>query len=182
MEHPGVFQELSVSITSGSTSMRKLVLALSCALACASVFAAAAPATVKGEVSVESAKGGRSTVVTVKQGADIAAQFCIHHVDPLSAPLTMAAKGAVVYVPQPIPGLPPGVKISGPEQIAPTLAVVPEKSAAILFLGKGAAAPTGVDTKSARKIAVSTVVRQDWVGPNGARRGTGVEACLAPGG
>jgi hypothetical protein len=162
--------------------MRKLVLAASCALVCASVFGAAAPATLKGDVSVEGAKGGRSTVVTVKQGAEIAAQFCVHHADPLSTPLTMATKGAVVYVPQPIAGLPPGVKISGPEQIAPTLAVVPEKGAAILFLGNGAAAPAGVDQKTARKVPISTVVRQDWVGPNGARRGTGVEACLAPGG
>jgi hypothetical protein len=146
--------------------------------------AATPPAKLTGDVTVATSPSGRSAVVVVKAsgGKEVAAQFCIDLAEPLAQPLALKRAGTVIYVPQPIEGLPPGVKISGPEQIAPTLAVVPVNGPAILFAKKGTPAPSGVDAKKARTVAVTTVRRQDWVGPNGARRGTSVEGCLSPGG
>ena len=93
--------------------------------------------------------------------------------------------GKVIYRPQPIPGLPAGVKINGPESIAPVLAIVPADRKAMLFAGKEQSASLTTaepSLKTATTYQVGLVVRQDWQGPNGPRRGTDVESCLAPAG
>lgn len=147
----------------------------------------AQPATVTGYVSITTSSSGRTTAVTVKNDAkgSVTAMFCVSHPQPIAEKLAYEGAGKVIYRPQPISGLPAGVKISGPESIAPVLAIVPSDRKAMLFAGKQQSASlTAADPalKTATTFQVAQVVRQDWEGPNGARRGTDVEACLAPAG
>ncbi len=111
--------------------------------------------------------------------------FCVTYPQPLAEKLAYAGPGKVVYRPRPIPGLPAGVKISGPETIAPVLAVLPSEGKALLFRAEGESSPlpaADLSTKSAATFQAASIVRQDWRAPDGGRRGTNEEACLAPGG
>ena len=144
-------------------------------------------ATVSGHISISTSSSRRTSVVTIraKEKQDIQAMFCISYPQPLAEKLTYAGPGKVVYRPRPIPGLPAGVKISGPETIAPVLAVLPAEGKALLFRGEGESSPlpaADLSMKSAATFQVATIVRQDWRASDGARRGTSEEACLAPGG
>ena len=90
-----------------------------------------------------------------------------------------------MYRSQPITGLPPGVKISGPENVSSTLAVVPNQGKSSLFAAKGEKPlPAAGDPAmaGAATVNVSIVRRIDWLGDDGRRRGTDLEGCLAPGG
>src|SRR5688572_16821794 len=91
------------------------------------VIGQAQPATLTGHVSIATSSSGRTTAVTVKNDAkgSVTAMFCVSHLQPIVEKLAYEGAGKVIYRPQPIPGLPAGVKINGPESIAPVLAIVP---------------------------------------------------------
>lgn len=145
------------------------------------------PATVAGHLSISTSTSRRTSVVTVRQSAKqgVDAMFCVTYQQPLAEKLAYDGPGKVVYRPRPIPGLPAGVKITGPETIAPVLAVLPTDGKAMLFRGEGKSSPlpaADLSTKAAATFQAATIVRQDWRGPDGGRRGTSEESCLSPGG
>jgi|SRR5688572_32884920 hypothetical protein len=145
------------------------------------------PTTLTGHVSISTSTTGRTTVVAVKKDAkgNADAMFCVSHPKPVAEKVAYEGPGKVTYRPQPIPGLPTGVKISGPEAIAPVLAVVASDGKAMLFVAEGQTAPLAAadpSLKTAKTFKVAIVVRQDWDGPNGLRRGIDVQSCLAPAG
>ena len=85
----------------------------------------------------------------------------------------------------PGPDVTPGITITGPEMVAPTLAVIAEDGKAWLFVRKGQKPllPAGDPVlATAKTVNVRGLRRTDWARKNGVRAGTGIEACLAPGG
>lgn len=144
----------------------------------------AGPKSLSGQLTVTSSPSGSATAVIgrAQAGAPVDFAFCISHAKPLAAPLQYSGPGKVVYLPQPIPGLPPGVEIQGPESIAPVLGVVPEKGAGHLFVAKGARPLVDPSLKDAARYTVSSVTRTDWAPKGGARRGTDAEGCIAAAG
>jgi hypothetical protein len=144
--------------------------------------------TLTGHVVMTTNSTGRTAAVVVKKDAatkDVDSLFCLDLAPPAPPKIEFAGPARVIYRPQPIPGLPAGVKISGPENVASTLAVVPAQGKGWLFVGKGEKpllAAGDPATASAATINVSIVRRVDWIGDNGQRRGTDLEGCLAPGG
>ena len=127
-------------------AVRKLVVTGVLDLLSGAVLAAN-PVPLSGEISVTTSSNRRSAVVTVSNKGTVAAQFCLSFAQALDQPISISAKGHVIYLPQPIEGLPPGVQISGPEPVAQTLAVQPEKSPALAFVAKGAK-PLAKDAKT----------------------------------
>ena len=144
--------------------------------------------TLTGHVVVTTSSTGRTAAVVLKKdGAtkDVEALFCLDLAQPPPPKIEFAGLARVIYRPQPIPGLPAGVKISGPENVSSTLAVVPAQGKGWLFLAKGEKAllPAGDPAlASAGTVNVSVVRRVDWIGDDGRRRGTDLEGCLAPAG
>ncbi len=133
---------------------------------------------IEGDISVTTSPNLRSAAVTVSNQGSVIAQFCLSFPQPLKKSIALSERGQVVYLPQPIEGLPPGAQFSGPEPIAQTLTVIPEKSPAFAFVGKG----VKPIYKNAKPILITNVSRQDWTGPNKTRRVPGVEACVSAGG
>jgi hypothetical protein len=132
----------------------------------------------EGELSVITSSNRRSAAVTVSNNGAVVAQFCLSFPEPLDQAISISGKGRVIYLPQPLEGLPPGVETSGPEPIAQTLTVLQESGAAFAFVGKG----IKPIARNATVIEITSVTRQDWLGPNDTRRVPGVEACLSAGG
>lgn len=91
----------------------------------------------RGEIEVKTFPDRRSGAVTVSANGSLVARFCLSFPQRLEQPINLKTIGEVVYLPQPIEGLPPGVRTSGPEPIAQTLTVIPEDSAPIAFLAEG---------------------------------------------
>jgi hypothetical protein len=144
--------------------------------------------TLTGHVTIATSKTGRTTVVAFKKDAaakELEALFCVDLAPPAPSKIEFFGPARVVYRLQPIAGLPAGVKISGPENVASTLVVIPNQGKPWLFVAKGekpllaAGDPALV---GAAAVNVSIVRRIDWLGDDGRRRGTDLEACLAPGG
>lgn len=157
--------------------MKKTLLVLVIGLFCGSVLAVTF-IPIEGDVAVTTSSNRRSAAVTVSNQGSVIAQFCVSFSQPLDKPINLSEKGQVVYLPQPIEGLPPGVQISGPEPIAQTLTVIPAKSPAFAFVGKG----VKPIYKNAKVIEIASVSRQDWMESNRKRRVPGVEACTSAGG
>ena len=82
---------------------------------------------IEGDISVTTSPNLRSAAVTVSNQGSVIAQFCLSFPQPLKEPIALSERGQVVYLPQPIEGLPPGAQFSGPEPIAQTLTVIPEE-------------------------------------------------------
>ena len=143
---------------------------------------AAKPQTVSAHVTVSSSKSGRTTAVLGRDGEKGEPQFlfCISH-DPLSSPPAVKGPAKVTYVPRPTSGLPPGVKVSGPERVANVLGIAPESGTPVVFAGKGQTLDDPALQK-ATVVPVSSVRRVDWSTGSGPRRGISVEGCLSPGG
>lgn len=139
-----------------------------------------------GHVVVTTSRTGRTAAVVVKKDAtskDVESLFCLDLAPPAPPKIEFAGPARVIYRPQPIPGLPAGIKISGPESVSSTLAVVPAQGKGWLFVAKGEKPLLAVGdpaTASAATVNVSLVRRVDWIGNDGQRRGTDLEGCLAP--
>ena len=144
--------------------------------------------TLTGHVTITTSKTGRTTAVLVTKAAatkTVEALFCLDLTTPAPAKIEFTGPARVVYRPQPIMGLPAGVKISGPENVSATLAVIPNQGKGWLFAAKGEKpllAAGNPAIAGAATVNVSIVRRIDWLGDDGRRRGTDVEGCLAPGG
>jgi hypothetical protein len=142
------------------------------------------PKTLAGHLTVATSTNGRTTAVAGRQSAAGEPEFlfCISHSESNVKKVEYKGPGKVTYIPQAIAGLPPGVKIEGPERIAPMLAVVPESGAPMVFLSIGQKAPADASLKGATTFKVAMVSRMDWARENGPRRGTDMAGCLSAGG
>ena len=132
---------------------------------------------IAGEVSVVTASNRRAAAVTVSNGDAVSAQFCVTFREPIEQPININERGHVIYLPRPIEGMPQGMKINGPEPIAQTLTVVPQRGGAFAFVAEG----VKPIYNNAKPIVIANVVRQDWTPPGDERRVPGVEACLKTG-
>lgn len=157
--------------------MKRILLSVVIALVASPAFAVTF-VPLHGELSVITSSNRRSAAVTVSNNGAVVAQFCLSFPEPLDQSISMSERGQVIYLPQPLEGLPPGMEISGPEPIAKTLTVAAENGTVFAFVGKG----VKPIAKNATVIAITNVTRQDWMGPNNSRRVPGVEACLSAGG
>jgi hypothetical protein len=157
--------------------VKRIVLSVAIALVAGPAFAVTF-VPLHGELSVITSSNRRSAAVTVSNNGAVVAQFCLSFPEPLDQSISMSDRGQVIYLPQPLEGLPPGMAISGPEPIAKTLTVAAESGTVFAFVGKG----VKPIAKNATVIAITNVTRQDWMGPNNSRRVPGVEACLSAGG
>ena len=157
--------------------MKRILLSVAIALVAGPVFAVTF-VPLHGELSVITSPNRRSAAVTVSNDGAVVAQFCLSFPEPLERSISLSDRGQVIYLPQPLEGLPPGVEISGPEPIAKTLTVASENGTVFAFVGKG----VKPIAKNATVIVITNVTRQDWMGPNNSRRVPGVEACLSAGG
>ena len=111
--------------------------------------------------------------------------FCIDQDRSAPQAIEFSGPGRVVYQPIQKPPMPQGVTITGPEMVAPTLAVVAEDGKAWVFVGKGQkpAVPAGdPSVAKAKTVNIQGLRRTDWAAQHGPRRGTDLEGCLAPGG
>jgi hypothetical protein len=144
--------------------------------------------TLTGHVVVTTSGTGRTAAVVVKKDAtskDVESLFCLDLAPPTPPKIEFAGPARVIYRPQPIPGVPAGIKISGPKRVSSTLAVVPAQGKGWLFVAKGQkplVATGDLATSNAATVNVSVVRRIDWIGDDGQRRGTDLEGCLAPAG
>ncbi len=111
--------------------------------------------------------------------------FCIDQDRSAPQVIDFSGPGQVVFQPMPRPPMPDGIKITGPEMVAPSLAVVAEDGKAWLFIAKGQKPPLPAgDPLLARATTVNIQMlrRTDWAAEYGPRRGISLEGCLAPGG
>jgi hypothetical protein len=166
--------------------MKRIVCsyALIAALALVSVHAQSKekPQTLAAHVTVTSSASGQTTAVLGRESetGDPLFMFCISH-DKLATALAVKGPARVTFVPQPIAGLPAGVKVSGPEPVANVLGIAPEAGPAVVFAAKGQTLQEP-SLQKATTIPVTLVRRTDWTVGKGPRRGVSVEGCLAPAG
>jgi hypothetical protein len=143
--------------------------------------------TLNDYVTVTSSENGRTVAVLGKKAAtsqEAEFLFCLDLAQPQKIAFDGLAR--VIYRPQaPPPGIPAGVKISGPESVSSALAVVPNEGKAWVFVAKGEKTPLPAEDPamaSATTVKVGQVRRLDWASDSGPRRGTDLEGCLSPGG
>lgn len=169
-----------------STPVWTLVIAIACSLV--ATGQSSENRTLIGHVTITTSKAGRTVAVLTRKDAaakDVESLFCIDLEASAPPKIEFAGPGRIVYRLVPIAGIPPGVKITGPENIASALAVIPKQSKPWLFIEKGEKPLLGAGDPAAANAAtvnVSIVRRLDWIGGDGRRRGTDVEGCLAPAG
>lgn len=144
------------------------------------------PTTMNAQVTITTSDERRTVAVLGKDSASGEATFlfCIDVASPAAQKIQFAGPARVVYRPLPIPGIPAGVKISGPENVSSALAVLPTQSKGWVFLAKNekTVVSAGDSAANATLVPVTVVRRLDWVGDNGRRRGTDVEPCHIAGG
>src|SRR5215213_6848244 len=142
--------------------------------------------TLSGTVTIKTS--GYTTAVhgqpaDAKQGDFL---FCIDQDRSGSAqPVNFTGPARVIYRFIPISGMPPGVVITGPENVASTLTVIADNGATWVFTAKGQKPllPAGAAALvKPTAVNVSIVRRTDWAAAAGPRRGTDVSSCLAPAG
>jgi hypothetical protein len=143
-----------------------------------------APKTLSGTLTI---KSKNATVAVVGRNPDKTQgdfMFCISQDRTKPQTIDYTGPGKVIYRPRPL-DLPPGVKVSGPEMVAPALAVVADDGKAWVFAKKGEPGILPANDPAAAKATRIDVVglsRSDWAAEYGPRRGISVEGCLAPGG
>ena len=111
--------------------------------------------------------------------------FCIDQDRSAPQAIDFTGSGRVVYQPMPPPDVPAGITVTGPEMVAPTLAVIADDGKAWLFMKKGQKPllPAGDPALAkAKTVNVRGLRRTDWARKSGAKAGTDIEGCLAPGG
>jgi hypothetical protein len=141
--------------------------------------------TLRGTVTI---KTSGHTVAVHGKGAppDTDFLFCIDQ--DRSTPgrrIEFTGPARVLYRAVPIPGIPAGVVINGPESVANTLVVVADDGQAWSFVGKDQKPLLAAGDRALAKgttVGSSVVRRLDWATGNGPRRGTDVAGCLQPGG
>lgn len=138
--------------------------------------------TLRGTVTIKSS-GGAIAIRGTSAAPDAEFLFCVDQ-DRSVAPraIDFAGPARVIYRAQPIPGLPEGVKISGPESVANTLAVVADDGRSWVFAAKGQAPLAPDAAAKATAVPTSLVRRLDWSTGKGPRRGTDTAGCLQPAG
>lgn len=140
--------------------------------------------TLRGTVTIKT--NGYTVAVHGKAGQpDTEFLFCIDQ--DRSAPaqrIEFTGPARVMYRAVPIPGIPAGVKISGPESVANTLTVVGEDGKAWTFVAKDQKPlpATGNPAANSTTVGTSVVRRLDWATGSGPRRGTELSGCLQPAG
>jgi hypothetical protein len=145
-----------------------------------SLVAQGSDKTLRGTVSIK-ASGGHTVAVSGKADTDFL--FCIDLDRAAPAQrIDFTGPARVLYRPAPVPGLPEGVKINGPEMIANTLAVVTDDGKAWVFAATDQKPLTDKALGQATKVGATVVRRLDWTTGSGPRRGTDVAGCLAPAG
>jgi hypothetical protein len=127
----------------------------------------------RGDVVITTAKNRLSGTVTVSTGGEIVAQFCLSFAQPLKRSIDIEAKGEVVYLPQPLEGLPPGAQSRGPEPIAQTLTVIPENGSPIAFVAKG----VRPIVPNSEVVLIQNVVRRDPVASANGTSASPLEGC-----
>ena len=136
--------------------------------------------TLRGTVTIKT--NGHTVAVHGKAGQpDSEFLFCIDQ--DRSAPaqrIEFTGPARVMYRAAPIPGIPAGVVISGPESVANTLAVVGEDGKAWTFVAQDQKPLLATGNPTA--VRTSVVRRLDWATGNGPRRGTDLAGCLQPAG
>jgi hypothetical protein len=165
----------------------KLSFAVGAGLVCMLAHPAAQSsqtATLSGNLTIQT-KGGTTAVLGqsagTKQGDFM---FCIDQDRAKVQNVEYKGPGRVIYRPMPR-DLPAGITISGPEMVAPTLAVVADDGRAWLFVASGQPPLLAASDPAAGKattVPVRGLRRTDWAAQRGPRRGTSLEGCLAPGG
>ncbi len=169
--------------------MRISSLSLATAIGLSLAHVAAQPSedkTLAGTVTIKS-KG--ATIAVHGKSTDIAVGHFLFCVDrersTATQPIDFTGPARVVYRRLPPPQVPAGVVMSGPENVAATLAVVAEDGRAWLFVGEGQKPILRAGDPALAKATtanVRLVRRTDWSAARGPRRGTDIEGCLAPGG
>lgn len=141
--------------------------------------------TLRGTVTITTS--GHSVAVHGKAGPpETDFLFCIDQ--DRSAPaqrIDFTGPARVLYRAVPISGIPAGVVISGPEQVANTLVVVGDDGKAWIFTARGEKpllAPGDRTLAKAATVGSSVVRRLDWATGQGPRRGTDIAGCLQPAG
>ena len=138
--------------------------------------------TLRGTVTIKT--NGYTVAVHGKAGQpDSEFLFCIDQ--DRSAPaqrIEFTGPARVMYRAVPIPGIPAGVVISGPESVANTLAVVGEDGKAWTFVAKDQKPLLATGTANQATVGTSIVRRLDWATGSGPRRGTDIAGCLQPAG
>lgn len=127
----------------------------------------------RGDVAVTTARNRLTGTVTVSTNGAVVALFCLSFAQPLERSINLTTKGEVVYLPQPIEGLPPGMRSSGPEPIAQTLTVIPENGTPIAFVAKGVK-PIVPDSQV---VVIQNVSRRDIEGATQEPELSGGEGC-----
>lgn len=136
--------------------MLKRILLTLCICFGTSVSFAVTFVPISGDITVTTSSDRRSAAVIVSNSGAIAALFCVAFPEPLEQPITIEERGQVIYLPQPIEGLPPGAQLKGSEPIAQTLTVVPIRSPALAFVAAG----VQPIHKGAKAITIASVSRQ----------------------
>jgi hypothetical protein len=142
--------------------------------------------TLSGSVTIKTS--GYTTAVhgklaDAKQGEFL---FCIDQDRSGAAqPVNFTGPARVIYRPIPVTGMPPGVVITGPENVASTLTVIAENGATWVFTAKGQKPllpAGGAALVKPTAVSASIVRRTDWAAAAGQRRGADISSCLAPAG
>ena len=138
--------------------------------------------TLQGTINIKT--GGNSIAVYGKAGQPAADfLFCIDQDRAGKQKIEFTGPGRVLYRATPIEGIPAGITISGPENVANTLTVIADDGKAWTFVGRGETALAGGKLPANVTRVNATVVRRlDWVSGSGPRRGTDVAGCLEPAG
>jgi hypothetical protein len=112
--------------------------------------------------------------------------FCIDQERPGAAEaVNFSGPARVIYRPIPVSGIPAGVVINGPENVASTLTVIDGNGASWVFVAKGQKPLLPSNATALVKpttVNVSVVRRTDWAAPAGPRRGADLSSCLTPAG
>ena len=166
--------------------MHTSTLMLGMALVSASLAAqGSADKTLRGTVTIQTYRGavaihGKAT----PPAGDFL--FCLDQDRSATAQkIDFSGPARVLYRAVPITGIPEGVTISGPENVANTLTVIADDGKAWVFVGKGQQPlPAAGDRAlaNATTVGVAVVRRLDWASGNGPRRGTDIAGCLQPAG
>jgi hypothetical protein len=141
-------------------------------------------ATLSGILTIQTKNGTTAILGQSTDKEQDTFMFCIDQDRDNVRSVEHKGPGRVVYRPVP-QDLPAGVTISGPEMVAPTLAVVTNDGKAWLFIGSGETSLLASNDPASGKaitVPVRGLRRTDWAPPKGPRRGTSLEGCLAPGG
>jgi hypothetical protein len=141
--------------------------------------------TLTGTLTIKT-KGATTAVLgKLPDKAEGEFMFCIDQERSAPQAIEFSGPGRVVFQPMPKPPMPEGITITGPEMVAPALAVLAEDGKAWLFIEKGQKTSFLAGDPllgKATRVNIQTLRRTDWAAARGPRRGISLEGCLAPGG